>query len=250
MNLFHATMYRFRFNTGWKVLMAITMILAFFLLFISQLDNQMYERVLTTTDFFRGSIGDFKLIFFILAGCFSGFLIGNDFSDRTLQCAIAQGHSRMKLVITTTISYVLMILPIPLLFLLINTLGYSLLTDQMAELGSHLSYFIVTAVGYAFLASACATVNIFFAFLMKRKGTIIAVNMLLLVLVDQIFQFVAGQLAFLRPIYTSSLFNEISAFPYVDFDPLTIASALIQPLCWMVIVILVTNLLFRRMELQ
>lgn len=250
MNTFHATLYRFRFQTGWKVLMGITTILACFLLFISQLDNQMYDRILTTTDFFQKSIGDFKLIFFILAGCFSGFLIGNDFSDRTFQCAIAQGHSRMQLVLTSTISYVLMILPIPLVFLLINTLGYSLLTEQMTELGDHLSYFIGVAIGYAFLASACAAVNIFFAFLMKRKGTIISVNMLLLLLVDQLFQFAAGQLTFLRPLYTGSLFNEISAFPYLDFSLLNIASALIQPVCWMAVVVLGTYLLFRRMELQ
>ncbi len=201
--------------------------------------------------FFFHQFLDLRLLMFVFAGVWSGVFIGEDFSSRSIQAAIACGHSRFSILLGKSISYMLGISILSTVHVLVATTIHTILHG----FGTELNWLMIGNMARAlfmfqFLVCACTMVYVTTSFMLKSTGTILAVNMLLLVVVDGVFQISAMRSHFLLTIYESTPLVQaiLSSTEAWSFSGLTIATGIGGFTMLLFFVLTHTN--FRRVELK
>lgn len=132
---------------------------------------------------------ELRALLFVFAGVFSGMFIGEDFSSRSVQSEIASGYSRFSILLSKTIAYMVGVCVLLIIQVLIGTLAATIINGFGVPLSAEVLGNMLRAVFmFMFLTCACSMVYVMTSFCLKHVGTTIAVNMLLLVIIDGLFQ--------------------------------------------------------------
>lgn len=186
LNLIKGELFKLRHSTGFRILMSITAVIALFECISMAYGNGVR---LTGYEAFYSQFYDFRTLIFVLAGAFSGIFIGEDYACRAYQAEIASGYSRFKVLASKTIVYMLGISLIISLQLIIITFGVTVLSG-FGEVASAYIMLNMIRAGLMFMLHicACSMLCLFTSTLLKNKGSILAVNFLLIVIIDGLLQ--------------------------------------------------------------
>ncbi len=178
---------KLKYSRGFKVMVLLSVIFGFGSSGISSLLSQ--GEIIYGYEAFFQQFMELRSLIFVFAGVLSGLFIGEDFSCRSVQSEISSGYSRFSVLLSKTIVYMIGICILILIQVLIVTLASTFVNGfgipMTAEaLGNMLRALLM----FMFLTCACSMVYVMTAFRFKNVGTTIAVNMLLLVVIDGLFQ--------------------------------------------------------------
>ncbi len=178
---------KLKYSRGFKVMVLLSVI---FGLASSGISSALSQGQITHgyEVFFQQFI-ELRSLIFVFAGVFSGLFIGEDFSSRTVQLEIASGYSRFSILLSKTIAYMVGVCLLIIIQVFIVTFTTTLINGfgigmTVEVLGNMLRAILM----FMFLACACSMICVMTSFGIKNVGTTIAVNMLLLVIIDGLFQ--------------------------------------------------------------
>lgn len=194
---------------------------------------------------------DMKSLVFVWIGLFSGFFIGEDFSNRTLQAEIAAGYSRFSILASKALIMIVGVWSMIAAELMVVTLGSSLLygfgqavtPDVVA--GMLRAYFM-----FAFLMSGAAMICTVTALWIKNKGTILAVNVFLLLALDGMLRFVSLQSELGAAFYQNTLFDQVVQSTAPLLSSLELMKGILTGFFALVVFFFIALTYFRKSELQ
>ena len=202
---------KLKYSKGFKVLIALSVIFG-----ILEISSTVFPTIFTQGviiygyEAFYQQFGDLRALLFVFAGAFSGLFIGEDFSTRSIQSEITSGYSRFSILLSKSIVYMVGICIMVTIQILMATVGATLVNGfgisiTAVIMGNMLRAFLM----FMFLICACSMICVVTSFYLKNKGTIMAVNMLLLVLIDGIFQLFTRVSNFGMKIYEFTPFVQV-----------------------------------------
>jgi len=132
---------------------------------------------------------DLRTLMLIFAGAFSGIFIGEDFSCRAFQAEIAMGNSRLKVMLNKTVVYMVGICLMIFIWLVVVLSGTTIVNGFGESLSFELIANMIRAgLVFSLHICACSMICVLVSVILKNKGSILAINFLLLVIIDGIFQ--------------------------------------------------------------
>lgn len=263
-NLVQADLYKLRKSLPFKILITITTVSAIIMTFIA------YLIPLGKVDESMSGIGfllsDISMIS-ILGAVLSGIIISGDFENKTIHDAITNGCSRTSVILSKTITFSISIALLLLPYVVVASIGIAL--DHEYNMGSVSSGFlnVLTSTGYTdFLFSEVGKLivlmlTLFFVYAAQLSIcvplAIIIKKPIFVVAIYYGFSFLCGQLRGLRE--NSMIFKRIfDATPYggnYTMMSLNTASgdiirAIGVSVIFMIVILTITTLAFRKMELK
>lgn len=193
-NLLKGEFFKLRHSIGFRVLMIIAAVFGI-IEFLSFAYGEVFGNSINMTgyDAFYSQFSDLRELVFIFVGAFTGIFIGEDFACRTFQAEIASGNSRFKVLLSKTLVYMLGICMIILVQLLIVTAGAILVNGFGERVAISLIGNMVRAgLMFMFHICSCSMLCVFTAIILKNKASILAVNFLILALIDGLFQLITS----------------------------------------------------------
>lgn len=193
-NLVKAEIFKLKNSTGFYILMILSVLFG-----ISEAVVLAYGEMLgnginmTGYEAFYSQFSELRTLILVFAGVFSGIFIGDDFACRTFQAEIALGHSRFKVLLSKTFVYMVAICMMIGVQVFIVTAGVVLVNGFGESATAYVIANMLRAVlMFMFQICACSMLCVFTSMILKNKGSILAVNFLLLILIDGLFQVFAS----------------------------------------------------------
>lgn len=251
-NLLSCELYKLRHSSGYIIMMFLSalcgIIAAFFFSFAELIGSGVN---LSGHEAFYVMFTDLRTFLLIFAGVISGMFIGEDFACRAYQAELALGNSRFKVLLNKTFVYMIGLVSmvhvwqlfVVVIVTLVNGFGVSLTIGVISNM-------IRAILMFSIHISACSMLCVVTSTVIKSKGAIIAVNFLLLILVDGIFQGVSmlhetGFAVYMKTPFIQAL---LSSTPEILMSEL-ISSVLIG-LTVMVLLFVIALRLFQRAEFK
>ncbi len=195
-------------------------------------------------------------IYGMLLGFLAASIITTDYKSRDIQCEIAQGYSRAKILVAKTIIYMSTILVMSLLLMIINTVGYSLINGFGCKFDSEVLLDMIKRVLLAgYMTTMLYTACIFLAVSFMSKAASVALNILVFFvlnlgtsLVDMLFE-----------VFDSDIFSKIARyFPFISISEVTMPDAkgkyilisMLVALLWGVLLYVGTWAIFRKRNMR
>jgi ABC-type transport system involved in multi-copper enzyme maturation permease subunit len=247
--LIKVEIYKLKHSRGFKVLMGLSAFLGVFGVIAA---TAMGEGVnLSGHDTFYKQFGDLKSLTFVLIGVFSGLFIGEDFANRTLQSQISLGYSRFLIIFSKTMVYMMGVFALIFIEVFVASMGTSWINGFGVPITMSLVLEMLRALlAFSFLMCSSAVICVATAFIIKNKGTMIAINMLLLVIIDGILVLLASQFVFFQGLYENSTFYLVLNVAGMDIANTVLINALLVAFVSMVGYFSLAYLFFRRGELK
>ena len=119
---------------------------------------------------FFQQFAELRTLIFVFAGVLSGLLIGEDFSSRAVQSEIASGHSRLCVVLSKTISYMVGVCMLIIIQVVIGTLVPTVIHGFGANINFVLLGNMLRAVLlFMFLTCTCSMIYVVTSFWFKKS---------------------------------------------------------------------------------
>lgn len=234
--------YKLRHSTGFHVMMVLSVVFGI----IDSIESNMAGY-----DAFYAHFGDLRTLMFVFVGVFSGVFIGEDFACRTFQGEVASGNARSKVLLSKTLLYLLGICIMIMIQILIVVVAMTLLNGFGGDFTSTAMTDMVRAA-FMFMLQICASsmLCVLTCVLIKNKATIIAVNFMILVLIDGIMQLIASMSDNALAFYTKTplVLSLTSSLP--NLLPSELVLSIVIAFTTMIGLFLVSNLHFRKCELK
>ncbi len=180
-------MTKLRFLKSFKVLILLSFLIGFLSSGISSVLDS--GQGLSGHQTFFYQFADLRTLIFVFAGVFSGLFIGEDFNNRTIQSEISSGFSRFSILLSKTIVYMIGVCVLIIVQVVTNTISTSYINGFGNSLTLEvLSQMLRALFVFMYLACSCCMVYVATSFYLKNVGATIAINMLLLVVLDALFQ--------------------------------------------------------------
>lgn len=249
MQLIQLEMFKLKHSKGFRVLLVLLAILGVFGVMAASAIGE--GTSISGFRAFYKQFEDMKSLIFVCIGLFSGFFIGEDFSNRSLQAEVAFGHSRFSILFSKSLIMMLGVVVMIGVELAVATVGATLVNGFGATVTWGLvanlmrSFFM-----FAFLMCAASMICIMTAFLIKNKGTVLAVNVLLLVLMDGLVQLLASQMKFGVDFYRNTLFFQVVQTSSAILSGQELMKGIFVGLMTLVCFFSITYGVFRRSELK
>jgi ABC-type transport system involved in multi-copper enzyme maturation permease subunit len=242
-------LFKLKHSRGFKVLIGLSALLGVFGIIAATATGQGVN--LSGHDTFYKQFGDLKSLIYVLIGVFSGLFIGEDFANRTIQSQISLGYSRFLIIFSKTMVYMMGIFAIIFIEIFIASLGTSWINGFGVPITLSLILQMLKALlAFSFLMWSSAVICVATAFIIKNKGTMIAINMLLLVIIDGIFVLLASQFVFFESLYEKSSFYQVLNVAGPSISSAILINALFVAFVSMVVYFSLAYLFFRRGELK
>lgn len=155
-------------------------------------------------------------IYGMLLGFIASSIITTDYKSRDIQCEIAQGYSRTKILVSKSIIYTSTILIMSLILMIINVTGYSLINGFGIKLNSEVLLDMIKRVLIGgFMATMLYSACIFIAMSFTSKAASVALNILLFFVLN----LGTSLVGMLFEAFNNDVFTKISAyFPFVSIS--------------------------------
>jgi len=236
-------------SKGFRVLLFLSALLGFFATIASTGSGE--GIVITGYDTFYKQFGDLKSLIFVFLGVFSGIFIGEDFSNRIIQSEISSGYSRFAILLSKSLMYMIGIFMIIASELLVATIGTTVLNGFGPVITLNIvSIMIRSYLIYSFIMSGISMICIMIAFLIKNKGSIIAINMLLLVIIDGVLQFLSSKLPLGLQMYDKTPFYQVLLTTSPSIMIVDLVRGILVGMITLVIFFSITHIIFLRSELK
>lgn len=241
--------FKLKHSRAFKVLLTLSAMLGFFGIIAA---TAMGEGVnLSGHDTFYKQFGDLKSLIYVFIGVFSGLFIGEDFTHRTLQSQISLGYSRFLIIFSKTMVYMMGIFALIFVEVMVASIGTSWVNGFGVPITLSLVFQMLRALlAFSFLMCSSAVICVATAFIIKNKGTMIAVNMLLLVIIDGILVLLASQFVFFEGLYEKSTFYQVLNVAGPSISSSVLINALLVAFSSMVVYFTLAYMAFRRGELK
>jgi ABC-type transport system involved in multi-copper enzyme maturation permease subunit len=202
-------------------------------------------------DAFFAHFGDLRTLMFVFVGVFSGVFIGEDFACRTFQGEVASGNARSKVLLSKTLLFLLGICIMMMIQILIVVVAMTLLNGFGGDFTSTAMADMVRAA-FMFMLQICASamICVLTCVLIKNKATIIAVNFMILVLIDGILQLIASMSDKALAFYTKTPLVLSLASSLPNLLPSELVLSILIAFATMIGLFIVSNLHFRKCELK
>lgn len=189
-NLLAVERYKIKHSKGFKVMICLSafcgVISAIFFSFATQIGSGVS---LSGYEAFYAIFSDLRSFGLIFAGVFSGIFIGEDFSCRAFQAKIALGNSRFSILMSKTVVYLIGLVFMICTWQLVVTVGVTLINGFGVPMTFLTIFNMIRATFmFSFHLCVCSMLCVLTSIMIKSKGTIMAVNILLLLIVDGLFQ--------------------------------------------------------------
>lgn len=188
--LFKGELIKLKYSKALKVLIALSAIFAIFEFVSSTAPTTFNQGIIVYGhDAFYQQFIDLRILMFVFAGVFSGLFIGEDFSNRTIQSEITSGYSRFSILLSKTTAYMVGVCMMIATYTSIVTIGTTIVNGFGISVTAGVVINMLRACFlFMFLICACSTICVMTSFSLRNIGSAIAVNMLLLVLIDGVLQ--------------------------------------------------------------
>lgn len=234
--------YKLRHSTGFHVML----VLSFVFGIIDSIESNMAGY-----DAFFAHFGNLRTLMFVFVGVFSGVFIGEDFACRTFQGEVASGNARSKVLLSKTLLYLFGICIMIMIQILIVVVAMTLVNGFGGDFTSMVIGNMIRAT-FMFMLQICASAMfcVLSCILIKNKATIIAVNFMLLILIDGILQLIASMSDNALAFYTKTplVLSLTSSLP--NLLPSELVLSIVIAFTTMIGLFLVSNLHFRKCELK
>ncbi|HAE42462.1 MAG TPA: hypothetical protein DCG34_06010 [Clostridiales bacterium] len=241
-NLLRGDFYKLRHSTGFHVMIFLSVV--FGIIECLEINTAGYDA-------FYAHFGDLRTLVFVFVGVFSGVFIGEDFACRTFQGEVAAGNKRLKVLVSKTLLFLFGICTLILIQILIVVVIMSLVNGFGGDLTGIVMGNMVRA-GLMFMLQICATAMlcVLTSVLIKNKATIIAVNFMLLILIDGILQLISSISDQVLAFYTKTplVLSLSSSLPSISQSELVVS--IITAFTTIIGLFFVANLHFRKCELS
>lgn len=233
--------YKLIHSTGFRVMMLLSVVFGI----IDSIETNMAGY-----DAFYAHFGDLRTLMFIFAGIFSGLFIGEDYACRTFQGEVASGNARSKVLLSKTVLFLIGICTMIIVQILIVVVAMTIVNGFGVTLTSAILGNMVRA-GFMFTLQicACSMIYVLTSVLIKNKATIIAVNFMLLILIDGILQLISSMSDNALMLYTNMplVLSLTSSLPNQMQSELILS--IMIALTTMIVLFVASNLHFRKCEL-
>lgn len=211
-----AELFKLKHSVGFKVLL----IVSIFTILLGLLSVIESDSTRSGYDAFYKTLLDYRQIMFVFTGIFSGIFIGDDFSNRMFQAEVSKGVSRLNVILCKVIVYGIGLSILFCFQISVVTLISSIL-NGFGE-GMSVLDLLLSSLMFMFQLFSLSMVCVIIAMLLKSKGAIMAVNVLILVVMDALLQVLASNVDIFLKIYTHSPFILMisSADPNITFNEL------------------------------
>lgn len=242
LKLLSGDFYKLRHSTGFHVMMVLSVIFGI----IDSIESNMGGY-----DAFFANFGDLRTLMFVFVGVFSGVFMGEDFACRTFQGEVASGNARSKVLLSKTLLFLLGICIMIMIQILIVVVAMSLVNGFGADFTSSVLGNIMRAA-FMFMLQICASsmICVLTCVLIKNKATIIAVNFMILVLIDGLLQLIASMSDKALAFYTKTPLVLSLASSLPNLRPSELVLPIIIAFTTMIGLFSISNLHFRKCELK
>jgi ABC-2 type transport system permease protein len=201
--------------------------------------NEMYHSIIVRI------YSEVLLVCCILAG----FFITNEYAMGTMKSIVSSGHSRASIFIAKWSQFTIGVIIFSLIFPIIMTTVSALYigVNQLPELS-----FYLKTVGLIILYSiAFASIMACFSFWFTNYGLTIGFLLLFFIFSNRIFEILASNIPFFKPLYTHSVFYLKSFIPIIDKanHPSMVVMTVI-PIITSIVFIILGILLFQRKDIK
>jgi len=251
-NLLKRELFKLRHSTGFTVMLIISVVFGI----LSSLSFSFGETLgsgvnMTGHDAYFLLFSDLRVMMLIFAGAFSGIFIGEDFSRRSFQAEVALGNSRFKVLLNKTLIYLAGICLMIFTWIIIVLIGTTLVNGFGEPVSVQLIGNMIRAgMMFSLHICACSILCVIVAVILKNKGSILAVNFLILVIVDGMFQLISFINEKGLSIYAKTPFIQalISSSPRLSVSDLLVSIAI--GLAAILSLFSISYIVFKRCELQ
>lgn len=251
-NLLKCELYKLRHSTGFMVMIILSALFGTILALSFSFAEVISGGVnLSGYEAFYTMFGDLRTFMLIFVGVFSGIFIGEDFSFRAFQAEIALGNSRLKVLLSKTIVYMLGILLMIIIWQVFVVTIVSVV-NGFGEIASMvlIANMVRASLMFAFHICACSMICVFTSVLLKNKAAILAVNFLILIFVDGIFQGISMISDKGMEIYMKTPFLQALIFSSPEVNLIDTVYSLIIGLVIIIGLFLTSHFVFNRRELK
>lgn len=202
---------------------------------------------------FLFALAEQSSIVIIMGAVMAGIFICTDFENRTLQNAIACGHSRMTLLISKAIAYFLsmslIMIPYPIIIgvsiSIHNGFGMSLSFEILLKL-------LLSMISIIFINIVGLSVCVFLAFMIRKSGAVIGSCIGVLALINVVIGVLSRVSNEIQPVlkYFPSITGLGNSVLTQQANYGVFISAIFISLLYMGIILVITGGIFRRAELK
>ncbi len=237
--------YKLAHSRGFKVLIA----LSFLFGVIGMLDGEGTSPNGYTT--FFNLFADLRTLMFVFSGIFSGVYFGEDYACRTFQGQIIAGNERKYIILSKTLVFLLGLMCCIVVQVVMITAGTTLINGFGVPLDVKSIGNMLRATSLFMLQiAACSLLCVLSSVIIKNKASILAVNFLLLVLIDAIFQLLSSVSDIALGVYTKTPFFLALSASMEVVQQATVNVAIIVGFVTMMALFAISSRIFQRCELN
>jgi ABC-2 type transport system permease protein len=156
-------------------------------------------------------------VFSMFMGALCASIISTDFKFRDIQCAIAQGYSRMKILLSKIIVYITAIWAVMLFNMLVQVIGASIIVGFGRELdGETAAYMLRAILSMAFMSAMLYMTCVFLSFAILSKAGAMTLDILVFLILSLVFSLGSALVDYVTK--TDTLENIIKYLPFFSIS--------------------------------
>lgn len=249
LNLIKLEFYKLRKQRIFKVLLLAVIAISAFSAFAEIRNSAADNLLMSGKTSYANAFKDIFMIF--ISGIFAGFYIGSDFSNKTIQSQLSQGHSRLNIVISKAIVFFIgtsiIMLLYPMTACIINTIKFG--WGEPFTITSIL-YILRVAVLGILLNIGTTSISVLFGFWCRDIPKTICVCLAFPILFSLLGSTLGNAVPIIGKIMNFTTLAQLGNIVGNSISPAAIMVVLLSSAITVTVIISLSNLMFAKAEIK